>query len=350
MCTRSAWEPLIGNRWAAQDIVCAIRNDGISDNHSIAYCLLGYLCAYFRHYHPLEFLTAFLNDAANDDDIQNGTAYANQIGIQITAPRFGASKDIYYFNTEHRTIAKGLASVKYMSASVANDLFEISKLDLGGSFVDLWRYIKDHTAIDSRQMDSLIKIDYFSDFGNNAELLRIVNIIDFFNGGKAKSIKKDKLDPTMEAFVAAHGTDKGVKGNELKSYTITDMDGLLHDLEDYIKSLHLPELPYRTKAQNQKEILGYVDLITHLEQDRRKLYILDVRPLKSKFTGKTWSYLANTKSIGSGRTSRLFIRPWIFEKAQFAEGDLIYASHLQKEINKAGAEYWWLYNYDIVPG
>lgn len=39
-------------------------------NHSIAYCLLGYLCAYYRYYHPLEFITSFLNNAANEDDIR----------------------------------------------------------------------------------------------------------------------------------------------------------------------------------------------------------------------------------------------------------------------------------------
>ena len=32
-------------------------------NHSIAYCLLGYLCGYFRFYHPGEYITAFLNNA-----------------------------------------------------------------------------------------------------------------------------------------------------------------------------------------------------------------------------------------------------------------------------------------------
>ena len=123
------------------------------------------------------------------------------------------------------------------------------------------------------------------------------------------------------------------------------MDGLLNDLEDYIMGLHLPELPFRTRAKNQKDILGYVDLTTHLEADRRKIYVLDVRPLKSKFSGKTWSYAANVKSIGTGKTSRLFIKPFVFDKAQFAEGDVLYAKNLQKDQK----EYWWLQSYDIVP-
>ena len=83
-------------------------------NHSIAYCLLGYLCAYFRYYHPIEFITAFLNDAANDEDIRNGTILAKQRGITIVPPKFGISRSDYFFTKEKRVIAKGLSSVKYM--------------------------------------------------------------------------------------------------------------------------------------------------------------------------------------------------------------------------------------------
>ena len=51
-------------------------------NHSVAYCLLGYLCAYYRYYHPLEFLTSYLNNAANDGDIH--TAQSAQLIHHIT--------------------------------------------------------------------------------------------------------------------------------------------------------------------------------------------------------------------------------------------------------------------------
>ena len=67
-------------------------NIGLNDNHSIAYCLLGYLCAYYRYYYPSEYITAYLNNAANDDDIANGTALAMSKGISIKPPRFGHSK------------------------------------------------------------------------------------------------------------------------------------------------------------------------------------------------------------------------------------------------------------------
>ena len=30
---------------------------------------MGYLCAYFRYYYPLEFITSFLNNAANEEAV-----------------------------------------------------------------------------------------------------------------------------------------------------------------------------------------------------------------------------------------------------------------------------------------
>lgn len=62
-------------------------------NHSIGYCMIGYLCAYLRYYYPAEFITAYLNNANNEDDIKNGSALAELYGIQIVPPRYGISKD-----------------------------------------------------------------------------------------------------------------------------------------------------------------------------------------------------------------------------------------------------------------
>ena len=51
------------------------------------------------------------------------------------------------------------------------------------------------------------------------------------------------------------------------------MDGLLHEAEDTILSLGLEDVNYRVKMQNQLDILGYIELTTNKEEDRRKLII-----------------------------------------------------------------------------
>ena len=84
------------------------------------------MCAYYRHYYPIEFITAFLNDAANEDDIENGTKYAEKVGIKITMPKWGISKSEYAYDKESNTIAKGLSSIKYMGSAVAKELYDKS--------------------------------------------------------------------------------------------------------------------------------------------------------------------------------------------------------------------------------
>lgn len=316
-------------------------------SHSYCVALDSLYEAWLKSHHPLEFYEVALNiyeKKGNKDKMNALKEEAESYFMIHFAPiRYGQDNRGIKAVTGENIITNSIASIKGFSKSLGATLYTCSQQP-HKSFMDILRWLDAH-SVKRAKVEPLIKIDYFQQFGNNAELLRLVDIMDFFKNGTAKTIRKEKLNSQMASFIAAHGTDKGAKGAELKSYTITDMDGLLHDLEDYIMGLHLPELPFRTRAQNQKEILGYVDLTTHLEADRRKIYVLDVRPLKSKFSGKTWSYAANVKSIGSGKTSRIFIKPFLFEKAQFAEGDILYAHNLHED--KKG--YWWLLQYDIVP-
>ena len=41
-------------------------------NHSTGYSMIGYVCAYLRYYYPKEFITSYLNNANNEDDITEG--------------------------------------------------------------------------------------------------------------------------------------------------------------------------------------------------------------------------------------------------------------------------------------
>ncbi|MCM1222329.1 MAG: PHP domain-containing protein, partial [Lachnospiraceae bacterium] len=222
-------------------------------NHSIGYCMIGYLCAYLRYYHPFEFITAYLNNANNEDDIKNGSALAEQYGIQIVPPRYGLSKDKYVFDSEQRVIAKGLDSIKYMNSAVATQIYELSKEHSVDSFMELLGLLSENTSLDTRQRDILIKIDYFKNFGNVAELSRMVSIFSFFKNGTAKRVQKEKLSGQMLELVSKYGTDKNKNGSEAKSFVITDMSGLLRDCETVIKSMNLPDVDLKTKIQNQLE-------------------------------------------------------------------------------------------------
>lgn len=313
-------------------------------NHSIGYCMIGYLCAYLRYYYPAEFITAYLNNANNEDDIKNGSALAELYGIQIVPPRYGISKDRYVYDKDRNVIAKGINSIKYMNSTVANELYDLAKRSDPKTFMSLLTLMNNETSIDTRQRDILIKIDFFVDFGNVTELSRIASIFVFFKNGTAKKVQKDKISGQMLDVVSKYATDKNKNGTEAKSFTITDMAGLLNECESVIKSLHLPDLDLKCKIQNQIELMGYIDLTTNKKEDRRKLLITDVFPLSSKKDNTVWGYAVQTRSIGSGKVSRLTIRSSVYAKTPVKRFDIIYAKELEK--NRSG--YWYLLDYDLI--
>ena len=313
-------------------------------NHSIGYCMIGYLCAYLRYYYPAEFITAYLNNANNEDDIKNGSALAELYGIQIVPPRYGISKDRYVYDKDRHVIAKGINSIKYMNSTVANELYDLAKRSDPKTFMSLLTLMNNETSIDTRQRDILIKIDFFVDFGNATELSRIASVFAFFKNGTAKKVQKDKISGQMLDVVSKYATDKNKNGTEAKSFTITDMAGLLDECEDVIKSLHLPDLDLKCKIQNQIELMGYIDLTTNKKEDRRKLLITDVFPLSSKKDNTIWGYAVQTRSVGSGKVSRLTIRSSVYAKAPIKRFDIIYAKELEK--NRSG--YWYLLDYDLI--
>ena len=296
------------------------------DNHSIAYCLLGYLCAYYRYYHPIEFITAFLNNAANDDDIKNGTEYANRIGIKITMPKWGLSKGDYFFDKQQNIIAKGLSSIKFMSDAVAEELYVISRLSGLDSFNKVLRAIVELTSLNIRQLDILIKIDFFSQFGNQRELIAIADMFfNLFKKGDAKKISKEKVNGTIfEEAISSNSIGITKSGSDSKSYTIQDIWKCIDESEAAIKSLNLQDLDDITKVINFKDVMGYVGYISNKDEDRRKLYVMDVYELHRKKDGKHFGYSVVTKSIGSGVESRFTIMKGIYQKMPIEKGDIIY--------------------------
>lgn len=301
-------------------------------NHSIAYCLLGYLCAYYRYYHPLEFITAFLNNAANDSDISNGTTYAGKIGIKVTSPKWKMSKSEYFLDAESNTIAKGLSSIKYMGNGVGEELYAIAHKKNHKRFIDVLVDISQNSTVDARQLDILIKIDFFSAYGNQRELLRISDLYyNTFKKGKASKVNRQIVDGTpLEPIVQKYAVGQTKSGGVAKSYTLLDIKSVLDESEDAIKSAGFEDLSDILKVRNFKDAMGYVGYISNKQEDRRKLYVLDIYPVCRKKDGKQFGYSIITKSIGSGKECRMTVFNKVYDRDPFKKDDIIYCHSFEK--------------------
>lgn len=149
-------------------------------NHSIGYSLISYLCAYYRHYYPEEYIASYLINAANDDDIKTGKTMAASRGISVTKPKFRQDNRTYYIDREHHTISNALHSIKGIGLKDAEALYQLRDKHYS-YFVDLlYDMLYVNNALNTSVIETLIRLDYFSEFGSVSDLLKIYN--EFFNG------------------------------------------------------------------------------------------------------------------------------------------------------------------------
>lgn len=316
-------------------------------NHSIAYCMIGYICAYLRYYYPKEYIACYLNAASNPEDVADGTELAERYGIIITPPKYGVSSDVYCPYPDKDAISKGIASIKYMGKNTANDLLRISNNENPPqSFSDVL-YAIESSSVDRRQLDSLIKIDFFSQFGNQKELFEILRIFDFFKQGNAKEIKKSSVNnEELRSIIEKYSCSKKKDGGEAKSYKFTDENGARYciaECEKKIMSAHMPDIDIKVKIQNSIDILGYVGITTGNESDRKRLIVSDLSPMVSKNDGAVWGYRFSSKSLGSGKVARLTIKASTYKHFPFKNGDIIDA----KDVWKNSKGYWYLQSYTV---
>ena len=226
-------------------------------NHSDAYSCIGYINGYLRYYYPLEFLTSAFNTFSdNAVKTQAITQYAKKRGIKIKAPKFGHSQNVYVCDKETNTIYKGLDSIKSMqtiAADIMNEIYAQEPKD----FIDvlfLCESVKiDGKRINSKSMDILVDIGFFSEYGNINTLKRIRYWYDKF--AKRKTIKKDDCEDWLIDIIrpnAGKETEKQFSDIN-KPQLLRDIDNVLPPQDDNIQLL----------IKKQIELLGYVDVENH---------------------------------------------------------------------------------------
>ena len=148
---------------------------GFSTNHSQPYSYIGYIGAWLRYYYPLEYLTVYLNMQQDDKErTMKIIQYAKTRGIEITPITFGGSRALYSFDKDSNVIYKGIASIKFLNARVAEELYNLS-LTFNYEYDNWVGFVAEilKTSIDTRQMEILIRLDFFKKFGRKEVLLEI---------------------------------------------------------------------------------------------------------------------------------------------------------------------------------
>lgn len=320
-------------------------------NHSQPYSYEGYACGWLRYYYPLEFLTTALN--INKDNEEKTTAllyYAQKQGICIKAPRYGYSKGTYFFDKSSNAIYKGVGSIKFMNNMIGDELYEISK-ERHYSFIELLTTINDRTSMDSRMLEILIRINYFSDYGEVNKLLRLVEFHNEIYG--KKNMKKDKAirlgisDEVMQKYAS----------ESPKTWTKLDGEGLLNELKDTVE--YEPET-VKQRLDSEHDILGILSEVRP-NYDKRIYYVNHLNRKKSVTNVSIYE-------IFSGQTREVRIWTSSFDRLPFEEKDMIRIAEITRQNKKeasdeinptTGKKIWkpipdqyefWLKRYSVITG
>lgn len=277
-------------------------------NHSQPYSYEGYVSGWLRYHYPLQFLTVAMNiNQGKEEKTAALTAYAHKVGIKIKSPKFRHSRSDYFCDVDENIIYKGLGSIKYMSADVAEALYGMRDMQFK-NFIDVLFAIQQlEVRPDARQLDILVKIGYFAEFGPAKALLLGVEIFNKFS--KCKTIKLDKW-----AEMGYNVDMLEPYAGKLTEKTASQLDnrGIILSI---LRSMKMPKTTIVDKLKWQIELLGYVDG-NDPNSDPNDWLVLDV---KTTGYGTVYCTLYNI-CYGAERTYRANKKFWT--NHQLSKGDV----------------------------
>ena len=278
-------------------------------NHSTGYSMIGYTCAYLRYHYPCEFITAYLNNANNENDINMGTELAKQFGIKIINVQFRHSIGRYSCDADNKTIYKGLSSIKYMGDSLAEELYALRDNEYP-RFTLLLKDIKEKTTCDSRQLDILIKLNFFSEFGDINQLLKTVVLFDRIYGRKV--LQKDAVKDIPEYILSKYCKETVKQWRDFESLPLLD------EIISYYNS-STPKVKMSDRLCWELEYLGYINTIAP-KVDKKYHYVQDLN------NNRVTLYCIKT-----GELFTIKIRKKTLDSNPFVKGNILKVKEISQE-------------------
>ncbi|WP_279217327.1 PHP domain-containing protein [Butyricicoccus sp. AM05-1] len=361
-----------------------------NSSHSYSVSLDSLYGAWLKQHHPLAFYETFMRimDEKGDKDKLAAAKDEAESYFNIKFPpfKFGQDNRKVTADEENNAISNALTSIKGFNKAAAVALYELGQ-EPPKYLSDVLLALRPKSIMKSTT-EPLAQISYFSSYGNDREVLNIIALCEEFGYGAKASMPRERVDNSFLADIVPKYAD-GLKkdGQPATRYTFTSLQmstlkdekkrlaaalkknptpeleeqllaveqeiaeelkrivaQVLRECEDRVLAAGIEDLPFRVKIENQQEILGYVDIRTGKEEDRRLVLVSDFRPLLSKDTGKPWGYACFTQSLGSGKRIRLTLRSRQYDQNPIKNGSIIYVDRCTK--NKSG--YWYLDQYHLV--
>ena len=236
--------------------------------------------------------------------------------INIVSPKFRYSTYAYKFDKNKNCIWRGIGSLKYVTKKVAEDLESLSSKTYI-DFIDFLIDVEENTTINSKQMEILIMLDFFSEFGKNGKLMKIYDLFKKGDNKYTKSLKQETKNNRIEAIRKI--------SESLPNNRVSVIDQINFD----------------------KSLFGQIQTVYPIQKN----YVLITR------IDTTYSPKATIYCFNNGNYANLKVRKAIFMGKKFKKDDILFCKKFAKEpsvikVNnewvKTGGSEFWLVGYDKV--
>ena len=302
-------------------------------SHSLSVAIDSLYGAYLKAHYPLEYFTVALSLYSGDmDRTANLISEMNYFGIELKPIKFRHSNANYNIDKKTNSIYKGVGAVKYCNEEVGNELYNLKDQHFD-SFINLL----DIFMGNSRQREILIKLGYFSEFGQTLKLLKLCDLHDMY--GSKKIIKKDKCSLPLDLV------QKYAISETAKQYRFEE-DGMRNLIRELAERIPNSEIPLRTRLEAEAEFLGYISYSDPKLQNTA--FVLDVNP---KYSPKITVYHLDT-----GITAIYKLSKAAYQKNPFDKGNIIKFYSEDRPKSKLVEGEWvktsetekWIKNYIVV--
>lgn len=281
-------------------------------SHSLSYAYDSIYVAYLKSHYPLEFYTVAFNMYQGDFERTNKlTKELKYFKLKLSNPKFRHSFGDYSFDRENNTIYKSISSIKGLSKTAGDKLYTL-KDNQYSTFLDLLIACKE-IGVGIADITTLVKIDYFAEFGKIGKLLKFIDIYNELYG--KKMLKKDKEYLVKKLFLkdyCSKETDKQYSGFDSYSCLAALFDKLPNT-----------DISLKDKINYQLMYYGYTDIV----DKRASQTIWAVLDMKDRSKNK---YI-DLYRVATGEQTKVKMRASTFDNAPFKIGDLLDIPCFNKE-------------------
>lgn len=291
-------------------------------SHSVAVALDAIYGAYLKAHYPLQYYTTLLDayTAKGDKDRVALIKEEMRKGFNITiAPcHFRQDNRVFSYDTANNTISDALPSIRNLSMAVAEELYKM-KDGFYFSFTDLLLDLDTRRPFNATNIEVLIKMDYFREFGKNGKLMEIWTQ---FRAGEGMAYKKTYVAATREKRLSA-----------------------LNAFEQ-----NCPDEPLSPYDQLSFEAIHYGTPISVFPECKQTYVVMDV---DTKYSPKISLYSAAT-----GKSGTIKVKKDVFQNAPVEPGDVIvvgkydrrpkYTYIDKKPVAIPGTSELWVQEYVVV--